>query len=67
MVYASSKDALRRGLIGIQVDIQATEADEVSYELGASPPSSPTTHTKKTNLMCPSSYTTVHEKCDKLR
>ncbi|KAI5117446.1 hypothetical protein M0805_005825 [Coniferiporia weirii] len=32
MVYSSSKDALRRGLVGVQVDVQATDFDEVSYE-----------------------------------
>ncbi|CCD26190.1 cofilin NDAI_0H00160 [Naumovozyma dairenensis CBS 421] len=32
MVYASSKDALRRALNGIAVDIQGTDFSEVSYE-----------------------------------
>ncbi|EJC97825.1 actin cross-linking [Fomitiporia mediterranea MF3/22] len=32
MVYSSSKEALRRGLVGVQVDIQATDHDEVSFE-----------------------------------
>ncbi|KAL5524347.1 AIN1_1 [Sanghuangporus sanghuang] len=32
MVYSSSKDALRRGLVGVQVDVQATDPDEASYE-----------------------------------
>lgn len=33
MVYASSKDALRRALNGIAADIQGTDFSEVSYDL----------------------------------
>ncbi|CDR41392.1 CYFA0S07e01530g1_1 [Cyberlindnera fabianii] len=32
MVYASSKDALRRSLNGVSTDIQGTDFSEVSYE-----------------------------------
>lgn len=32
MVYASSKDALRRALNGISADIQGTDFSEVAYE-----------------------------------
>jgi len=32
MVYASSRDALRRALIGVAVDIQAADYDEASFE-----------------------------------
>lgn len=32
MVYASSKDALRRALNGISTDVQGTDFSEVSYE-----------------------------------
>ncbi|KAI8968539.1 hypothetical protein BDF20DRAFT_896944 [Mycotypha africana] len=32
MLYASSKDALRRKLVGIAVEIQGTDASEVAYE-----------------------------------
>jgi cofilin len=32
MLYASSKDALRRSLDGIAVEIQGTSYDEVTYE-----------------------------------
>ena len=32
MVFASSKDALRRALVGIAVEIQGTEYSEVAYE-----------------------------------
>jgi cofilin len=32
MIYASSKDALRRSLTGIQAEIQGTDYSEVSYE-----------------------------------
>lgn len=35
MVYASSKDVIRRALVGIGSEIQATDADEISYEAGA--------------------------------
>lgn len=34
MTYASAKDTLRRGLVGIDVDIQATDKDEVSLATG---------------------------------
>ncbi|KAJ6585260.1 actin depolymerizing factor, partial [Mycena capillaripes] len=32
MVFASSKDALRRSLVGIAVEIQGTDYSEVAYE-----------------------------------
>ncbi|EGF98777.1 uncharacterized protein MELLADRAFT_73515 [Melampsora larici-populina 98AG31] len=32
MLYASSKDALRRSLVGIGVEIQGTDLSEVSFE-----------------------------------
>ncbi|KAF8895650.1 cofilin [Infundibulicybe gibba] len=32
MIFASSRDALRRALVGISVEIQATDSSEVSYE-----------------------------------
>jgi len=32
MVFASSKDALRRSLVGIAVEIQGTEYSEVAYD-----------------------------------
>lgn len=34
MLFASSKDALRRALVGIASEIQATELSEVAYESG---------------------------------
>lgn len=34
MVYASSKDALRRALVGIGSDIQGTDLSEVAYDSG---------------------------------
>lgn len=34
MVYASSKDALRKQLVGIAAEIQATSYDEITYEAG---------------------------------
>ena len=36
MVYASSKDALRRTLVGVGADIQGTDLSEIAYESGAS-------------------------------
>ncbi|KAJ3518645.1 hypothetical protein NM688_g9408 [Phlebia brevispora] len=32
MVFASSKDALRRSLVGLATEIQGTEYDEIAYE-----------------------------------
>jgi len=32
MVFASSKDVLRRALVGISAEIQGTDFDEVAYE-----------------------------------
>lgn len=34
MLYASSKDALRRSLQALAVEIQGTDFDEISYEAG---------------------------------
>merc|ERR1711916_143557 len=31
MIYASSKDALKKGLVGVQKDVQATDASEIDY------------------------------------
>lgn len=36
MLYASSKDALRKALVGIAAEIQGTDLSEVSYETGMS-------------------------------
>ncbi|KAG1773733.1 actin depolymerizing factor, partial [Suillus placidus] len=38
MVHASSKDALRKSLEGISVEIQGTDLTEVAYETGLSHP-----------------------------
>jgi DNA-binding GntR family transcriptional regulator len=35
MLYAASKDALRRALVGVAVEIQGTDFSEVAYENGA--------------------------------
>lgn len=32
MIYASSKDALRKTLVGIAVEIQGTDESEVAYD-----------------------------------
>ena len=39
MLYASSKDALRRSLVGIASEIQGTDSSEVAYDEGPSPSS----------------------------
>ena len=36
MLYASSKDALRKSLVGIQAEVQGTDFSEVAWEAGAS-------------------------------
>ena len=36
MLFASSKDALRRSLVGIASEIQGTDYSEVAHESGAS-------------------------------
>ena len=36
MVYSSSKDALRKALVGVQVDIQANDISDIEYESGES-------------------------------
>lgn len=35
MLFASSKDALRKSLVGIAAEIQGTDFSEVAYEAGA--------------------------------
>lgn len=37
MLFASSKEALRRSLVGIATEIQGTDFSEVTHEAGASP------------------------------
>lgn len=37
MLFASSKDALRRSLVGIAVEIQGTDFSEVAFESGKCP------------------------------
>ena len=34
MLAASSKDALRKALVGVAVEVQATDIDEVAYDAG---------------------------------
>ena len=34
MVFASSKDALRRSLVGIAAEVQGSDEDEVAYSTG---------------------------------
>jgi cofilin len=33
MLYASSKDALRRKLVGLAIEMQGTDASEVIYDI----------------------------------
>ncbi len=40
MLFASSRDALRKALVGIAVEIQATELSEISHETSTCPTSS---------------------------
>ena len=35
MVYASSKDVLKRALVGLSADIQGTDHSEIAYDTGA--------------------------------
>lgn len=35
MLYASSKDAIRRSLVGIAAEIQGTDHSEIAYAEGA--------------------------------
>ena len=35
-MYSSSKDALRKALVGVQVDIQANDISDIEYESGES-------------------------------
>ena len=37
MVFASSKDALRRALQGVAIEVQGTDYSEVAYESGTLP------------------------------
>jgi hypothetical protein len=37
MLYASSKDALRKSLVGISAEIQGTDMSEVAHETGELP------------------------------
>lgn len=32
MLYASSKDALRKGLVGVALEVQATDGEEIEYD-----------------------------------
>jgi Cofilin/tropomyosin-type actin-binding protein len=36
MLFSTSKDALRRALVGVATEIQGTDPDEISYETGGS-------------------------------
>lgn len=38
MLYASSRDALRRSLVGIAAEVQGTAFDEISEQTGESHP-----------------------------
>ena len=34
MLFASSRDALRRALVGVAIEIQGTDFSEIAYEIG---------------------------------
>lgn len=38
MLFASSKEAIRRALVGVAVEIQGTDSSEVAHEAGQQPP-----------------------------
>lgn len=50
MTYASSKDALRKALVGIQVELQANDIADIDYETGT--PSYLRLFHRKLNLLC---------------
>ena len=45
MLTASSRDTVRRHFLGIAVEIDATDYDDVEYDSGESFPPSPALHT----------------------
>lgn len=47
MLYASSKDALRRSLVGVANEIQGTDSSEVAYDEGMSSLFSPGSDTRR--------------------
>lgn len=51
MTYASSKDALRKALVGIQVELQANDIADIDYETGT-PSSYPHLFHRKLRLLC---------------
>lgn len=51
MTYASSKDALRKALVGIQVELQANDITDIDYETGT-PSSYPHLFRRKLRLLC---------------
>lgn len=51
MTYASSKDALRKALVGIQVELQANDITDIDYETGT-PSLYPHLFHRKLRLLC---------------
>lgn len=45
MLYASSKDALRKQLTGVHFEIQATDTDDVEFDTSLYPPFYPVLRT----------------------
>ncbi len=64
MLYASSRDALRRSLVGIATEVQGTALDEIAYEAGKCSSSDPTTPLSYQTL---TSISAVFEKVKRLR
>lgn len=61
MLYASSRDALRRSLVGIATEVQGTALDEIAYEAGESDPTTPLSYQTLTSISA------VFEKVKRLR
>ena len=59
MLFASSKDALRRALVGIAAEIQGTDFSEVAHESGMSPHSQRLCSTALNYLRLSSSITVL--------
>ncbi|KAH9924295.1 recombinant Actophorin, partial [Epithele typhae] len=53
MLFASSKDALRRALVGIAVEIQGTDYSEIAEDVGACAPSTPRSSTQADRVVSP--------------
>lgn len=64
MLFSSSKEALRRALVGISAEIQGTDTDEISFDTGAS---SQCFVTSARSHIRPRSFLIVFEKVSRTR